>query len=174
MGQKAREVVEKAGLNVEELIGLLNKAYCDEWLAYHQYWLGAKLVEGIPRSALQPEMEEHAGDELKHAGMLAERIIQLGGTPVLDPMKWVETSNCRYDAPVNAALPAILKQNISGERCAIGVYYKLMDYVKGKDIVTGHILREILDDEIDHEQDLEDIARDIESFGQGCTGKPGK
>ena len=34
MGSKGREIV---GLNVDELVALLRKAFADEWLAYHQY-----------------------------------------------------------------------------------------------------------------------------------------
>jgi bacterioferritin len=32
MGQKGREIVK---MNVDELIGILNKALSDEWLAYY-------------------------------------------------------------------------------------------------------------------------------------------
>ena len=31
MGSKAREII---GTNVEEILELLRRAYCDEWLAY--------------------------------------------------------------------------------------------------------------------------------------------
>ena len=34
MGSKGREIV---GLDVDELISVLRKAYSDEWLAYYQY-----------------------------------------------------------------------------------------------------------------------------------------
>ena len=39
MGTRAREIV---GIDVDYLIHLLNQAYASEWLAYYQYWLGAK------------------------------------------------------------------------------------------------------------------------------------
>ena len=48
MGTFGREIV---GERVDEVIDLLNKAYCDEWLAYYQYWVGAKLVVGPMRDA---------------------------------------------------------------------------------------------------------------------------
>ena len=82
MGTKGREII---GVNVDKLIELLNKALADEWLAYYQYWIGAKVVVGPMRGAVVAELEEHAGDELKHAGMLVDRIIKLGGTPILKP-----------------------------------------------------------------------------------------
>lgn len=166
MGKKAKELVEKAGLDTETLIGMLNKAYCDEWLAYYQYWIGAKLVTGIPRSIVQEELEEHAKEELDHAHRLAERIIQLGGTPEIDPAKWIKHSNCGYLLPDNPSVDALLQQNIEGERCAIAVYQNLLDYVRGKDMITGHLIRHILEEELEHEQDLEDIRDDIAHFRQ--------
>ena len=33
MGMKGREIVERAGVDVDGLIEMLNKAYSDEWLA---------------------------------------------------------------------------------------------------------------------------------------------
>ena len=164
MGMKGREIVEQAGLDADKLIDMLNKAYCDEWLAYYQYWIGAKLVEGMPRASLQPELEEHAKEELEHAGQLADRIIELGGTPEPDPKKWFERSTCGYLTPTDPSVDRLLDQNIKGERCAICVYQKILDYVRGKDMITGHIIRHILQEEVEHEQDLEDIQRDIADF----------
>jgi bacterioferritin len=43
MGTKGRQIV---GMDVDELLGILNQAFADEWLAYYQYWLGAKIVKG--------------------------------------------------------------------------------------------------------------------------------
>lgn len=39
MGTKGKAIV---GMDVVELINLLNKAFADEWLAYYQYWVGAR------------------------------------------------------------------------------------------------------------------------------------
>ena len=171
MGMKGREIVEKAGLDVNKLIAMLNKAYCDEWLAYYQYWIGTRLAVGIPRASLAIEMEEHANEELDHAKKLAERIIELGGTPEIDPGNWKKLSTCGYLPPDNPTVDELLEQNIQAERCAIAVYAKILDYVRGKDMITGHIIRHIMQQEVEHEQDLEDIRNDIEVFRQGCVKK---
>ena len=42
MGTRGRAIV---GMDVDELLEVLNRAYASEWLAYYQYWLGAKLVK---------------------------------------------------------------------------------------------------------------------------------
>lgn len=160
MGTKGREIV---GVDVEKLIELLNRAYTDEWLAYYQYWIGAKVAEGMMRGPVVAELEEHAQDELKHAGMLAERIIQLGGTPLLKPEDWYKYTNCGYDAPEDPDVKRLLEQNIKGEQCAIEVYKKIAEFVKDKDPITYNLAIEILSDEIEHEEDLEAIQKDMQT-----------
>lgn len=155
MGLKGREIVERAGVDVSTLIKVLNQAYCDEWLAYYQYWVGAKVAAGPHAHALIPELEEHAQEELDHAKKLAKRIIELGGTPVLSPADWMEESTCGYFAPSNPDAVEILSQNLQAERCAIEVYNRILERLKGRDPVTAHIIREILEDEIEHEEELE-------------------
>jgi len=92
----------------------------------------------------------------------AERIIQLGGTPIINPKNWFKLSNCGYEAPVDPSVVAILKQNVKGEQCAIEVYNKLLKLVKDKDPVTYHMVLKILSDEVEHEEDLQAILEDIE------------
>ncbi len=56
----------------------------------------------------------------------------------------------------------VLKQNVDGERCAIGVYKKLMDITKDKDVVTYELALQILQDEGEHEEDLQALQEDFE------------
>jgi len=161
MGKLATELVSKKGIKVEELIEKLNKAYSDEWLAYIQYWTGAKIAEGMASGFVAGELKEHAAEELEHASKLAKRILQLGGSIIIDPKEWYKHSTCGYAIPSNPHVEALLKQNIEGERCAIAVYNALAEYVKDKDPITYNLILEILEDEVEHEQDLEDIQRDF-------------
>ena len=159
MGTKGRDIV---GINVDRVLELLNKAYADEWLAYYQYWVGAKVVKGRMRPKVQAELEEHAEEELKHANMLSERIIQLGGTPLLSPEDWSKKSNCGYEAPTDENTMALLKQNIKGEQCAIVVYNNLFKKAKeAGDAITLNMVRKIMQEEVEHEQDLQDIVDDL-------------
>jgi bacterioferritin len=96
MGTKGREIV---GKNVGHVLELLNKAFADEWLAHYQYWLGAKIVAGPMKDAVIAELIQHAADEIRHADMVSERIIQLGGTPLTTPKSWFDMTNCGYDEP---------------------------------------------------------------------------
>jgi len=161
MGTKGRSIV---GMDVEELITLLNKAFADEWLAYYQYWIGAKIVKGPMKDAVAAELLLHATEELAHADMVALRIIQLGGTPLSHPQMWFEHTNCGYDEPTDAFVKEILAQNIKGEQCAIGVYQKLLQLVKDKDPITYNMVLTILSQEVEHEEDLQSLDEDLESL----------
>ena len=160
MGTKGREIV---GVDVDQLLALMNKAYADEWLAYYQYWVGAKVAKGRMRGIIASELEEHAQEELKHAEMLVERMIQLGGTPLLTPEAIMKETNCGYDAPTDPNTKTLLLQNIKGEQCAIETYAKLLDFVKGKDPITERIILEILEDEVEHEEDLQAMLEDMQT-----------
>ncbi len=161
MGTKGREIV---GMDVKELIEMLNRALADEWLAYYQYWVGAKTVRGPMRPEVEKELLEHAEEEFKHANMLADRIVQLGGTPLLDTKELGEKSSCGYDAPKDPHVLKVLEQNIKGEQCAIEVYHKMLEKVKlGNDPITFNMVRKIMEDEVEHEEDLQNLHEDIQA-----------
>ena len=159
MGTKGRAIV---GMDVDNLIEMLNKALADEWLAYYQYWVGAKVAKGPMRGDVTTELLEHATEELGHAELLADRIIQLGGTPLLKPEGWYKMTNCGYETPEDPYVEVLLEQNIKAEQCAIGVYQQLTELTKDADPVTYEIALSILTDEITHEEDLQALVEDIE------------
>ncbi len=159
MAQIGRSIVR---MDVDELLTLLNKALADEWLAYYQYWIGAKVVKGPMKDAVIAELELHATEELTHAQLLVTRIVQLGGTPVLSPDEWTKITNCGYDAPEDPFVSVILDQNIKGEQCAINVYNKLLTVTREADPITYNIILQILTDEVEHEEDLVALKEDFD------------
>lgn len=161
MGTKGRQIV---GMDVDELLDMLNQAFADEWLAYYQYWLGAKIVKGPMKDAVAAELLLHAGEELAHADMLALRIIQLGGTPPISPEEWLKITHCGYEPPTDPFVKKILAQNIAGEQCAIDVYQKLLKLVRDPDPVTYNIVLTILQQEVEHEEDLQALDEDLDSL----------
>jgi len=158
MGRKAIEVSK---VDNEKLVEMLNAALAEEWLAYYQYWVGAKVMEGPMRSEIEPELVLHAQQELSHAELVSNRIIQLGGTPVLSPFEWKNLARCDYDAPTDTYIEIILEQNLKGERCAIQRYQEIADFTAGKDHTTHQMAVNILNQEIEHENDIEDWITDI-------------
>ncbi len=159
------------GVEINEVIRLLNRAYADEWLAYYQYFIEAKVIKGIMKDAAIAELEQHATDELRHANMVADRILQLGGTPLLNPKEWFTQTNCGYEEPKDFDVVAILEDSIKGEQCAISTYSSIADIVKDKDIITYNIVSEILADEVEHEEDLQALHDDITEFVESIKNK---
>ncbi len=159
MGTRGRAIV---GMDVEDLLRMLNQAYASEWLAYYQYWLGARLIKGPMKDAVAAELTLHATEELNHAVLVSSRIIQLGGTPVLSPQGWGSMSPCAYDAPEDPYVAVLLDQNIAGEQCAITLYKGLMDATKDKDMVTYNMALTILEQEVEHEEDLQSLREDLQ------------
>ncbi|MGQ9621711.1 MAG: ferritin-like domain-containing protein [Bacteroidales bacterium] len=159
MAEIGRAIVK---MDVDKLISLLNKALADEWLAYYQYWIGAKVVKGPMKDAVISELQLHATEELTHAELLAARIIQLGGTPVLSPDKWSKITNCGYDPPEDPFVEKVLEQNIKGEQCAIRAYSSLLNITRETDPVTYNIILQIITDEVEHEEDLSALKEDLE------------
>jgi bacterioferritin len=55
----------------------------------------------------------------------------------------------------------ILEQNLKGERCAIERYHEIADFTNGKDHSTHQMAVQILNEELEHENDIEDWINDI-------------
>lgn len=145
-----KQSIQVAHLNVDQLLKMLNAALSEEWLAYYQYWIGARLMEGPMRSEVEPELLLHASQELNHAVLVVNRIIQLGGIPVMNPNDWSKLARCPYEEPCDPYIEVILEQNLKGERCAIERYQEIADFTNGKDHTTYQLAVTILNEEVEH------------------------
>ncbi len=156
--------VLKDKIDVSRVIEMLNMALAEEWLAFYQYWTGAQVIKGVMRAEVQSEFMEHAMEEYKHAQMLATRIIELEGTPILSPTQWSSLAECKYDAPIDPNVITVLKQNVISERCAIYRYQRIVEYTHGKDYTTCDIAKAIMQEEEEHEQELQDYIDDFDEM----------
>ena len=146
----------------KKLIELLNQALADEWLSYYCFWIGAKVMVGQMRDEIAKELEEMATEELKHAGVLADKIIGLGGTPVLTPKDWHKIANCTYEAPKDFSVKSILFQNIKSKQRAVDAYKTLISFTKGKTSFNHEILSDILEEEIEQKDYLINMVEHLE------------
>jgi len=159
MGQKGREIVQ---LDVNELIADMNRAYADEWLAAYSYMHMAQIVTGRPAAQyLEKLLRESAAEELEHQDELAKRIAQLGGMPLADPSRLVETSNDGYPTPPAdpTDLESMISTVIQAEKGAIEVYNRLAQKTFGKDPITYNLMVHILEEEVEHEDEFERLLR---------------
>ncbi len=82
MGKKFRET---SAVDLKELIADLNRAYCDEWLAYYAYTYVSQVVSGKGYEDMEEFLEKIAKEELEHQEELSDMIQKLGGMPVANP-----------------------------------------------------------------------------------------
>ncbi|MDD5006289.1 MAG: ferritin-like domain-containing protein [Candidatus Omnitrophica bacterium] len=156
MGKKAREI---AGVDLKDLIKDLDRAYCDEWLAFYAYWYMAQAVEGLGYEDMAEFLNKIAKDELEHAGEVAERIIELGGLPTNAPSKLEGNANAAYPGVMKklADYAEIMKIVAAAEAGAIEVYDKIAKKTFGKDHDTYQLVTHILGEEITHEEMFENL-----------------
>jgi bacterioferritin len=155
MGTKAMEIVE---MDCGELIADLNRAYADEWLAAYAYNYMSQVVTGRPSAKhLADLLQDTSKDELEHQQELAERIVSLGGKPVVDISHLTEASNTGYPSPPadERDFEAIVKTVIQAEHDAIEVYNRLAKKTHGKDPITYNLILHILTEEVEHEDEFE-------------------
>lgn len=158
MGKKGREIVQQK-ISIEEVVSDLNKAYADEWLAHYQYWLTAHWMSGINADAITSRLTTQSADELLHAERFANRIIELGGEPIMEFSKLSEIGGCGYKAPPKNQndLKRVIEDVLDAERCAIEYYNKMVEKYKDKDVVTYELFRSILIDEVSDEDEWENL-----------------
>ncbi|MDO8749076.1 MAG: ferritin-like domain-containing protein [Candidatus Omnitrophota bacterium] len=156
MGRKAKEI---ADLDLKDLIKDLDKAYCDEWLAFYAYWYMAQTVEGKGYEDMSEFLNKIAKDELEHAQEVANRIIELGGLPTNNPVNLEKNANAPYPGVVKelSDYDGIIKLVEAAEAGAIEVYNKIAKKTFGKDHDTYQLVTHILGEEITHEEMFENL-----------------
>ena len=156
MGRKAKEI---ADLDVKDLIKDLDRAYCDEWLAFYAYWYMAQTVEGKGYEDMSEFLGKIAKDELEHAQEVANRIIELGGLPTNNPVNLEKNANAPYPGVAKelSDYDKIIKLVEAAEAGAIEVYNKIAKKTFGKDHDTYQLVTHILGEEITHEEMFENL-----------------
>src|SRR3954463_10376317 len=78
------------------VLKLLNEALATEVVCNLRYRRHYFMAAGPNSEAAKAEFLEHATQELQHADQTAERIVQLGGEPDLNPATLLERSHAEY------------------------------------------------------------------------------
>lgn len=133
---------------------LLNDALATEWICVLRYRRHFFTARGVASPAIAGEFLVHANEEMAHADRLAERIVQLGGEPLLDPSGFAARAHAQYDE--SAGLQQMIRANLVAERVAVEVYRQMIRVIGDKDPTTTRMLREILADEEEHADELSD------------------
>jgi bacterioferritin len=130
-----------------KVIEFLNKALTNELTAINQYWLHYRVLDdwGVARLA---EYERHESiDEMKHADLLAERVLFLNGLPNFQAM---------HKLKVGETVEEILKADLAMEEEAIPLLRDAIEYCESvRDYVSRDLFASILESEEEHVDFLE-------------------
>jgi bacterioferritin len=157
MGSAGNSLIK--GIEVQEVIDTLDSFHALSWVvALFSHGLKNRL-EGQAAFLLSKELEDRAQESTKHAKKLAERIAELGGTETADPTEFVMLSPLkRFSMPSsNSNINEILSHILELEQSIIRAYGDFLHRIRDKDDVTYHALREILEDEIRRESEIESV-----------------
>jgi bacterioferritin len=111
--------------------------------------------KGHPCRPGQSEFLEHAAEEQAHADRIAERIVQLGGSPNFSPEGLLSRSHSEYVE--GTTLIGMITEDLVAERIAIDSYREIATYFAGFDTTTRKMIEEIQASEEEHADDLAEL-----------------
>src|SRR5438132_12917134 len=150
MGRVAREMVEKSGINIEQLLKKLVAAAGAEFTTFYYYTILRVNAIGFDGEGLKEIIEDARIEDRNHFEALTPRIYELGGALPRDIRGFADIAGCP-DAylPQNPRdMKAMLNVLVEAERCAIRTYTEICNMTFGKDHRTFAIALAILNEEI--------------------------
>jgi bacterioferritin len=165
MGSAGNSLIK--GIEVQEIIDALDSFHALSWVVVHFSLALKNRLEGQAAFFLSKELEDRAQESMKHAKKLAERIAEIGGTETADPTEFVMLSPLKHFSMPrsNSDLNEILSYILELERSIIGKYGDFLHRIRDKDFITYHVLREILEDEVKRESEIESV---LATDGRRC------
>jgi len=162
----AREMVEKAGLDVEKLLDMLVRNAGAELTTFYYYTILRVNLIGMEGEGLKQITEDARIEDRNHFEALVPRIYELGGKLPDDMKEFHDLSACPpAKLPKDPTdLKAMLTVLVNAERCAVKGYTAICNYVAGKDHRTYDLALAILNEEIEHESWF------AEFLGEGPSG----
>ncbi len=141
------------------VIQLLNEALATEIVCVLRYRHHYFVADGAIAAAIKSEFLTHANEEQAHADIIAERIVQLGGDPDLNPESLASRSHSEYVA--GESLAEMVKEDLVAERVAIESYKNMIAYLANGDSTTRRMLEGILANEEEHAEELASMLKTL-------------
>jgi bacterioferritin len=141
------------------VITMLNEALATELVCVLRYKRHYFMAKGIHSESVKAEFLQHANEEMVHADRLAKRIIELGGEPDFSPDGLSKRSHAEY--MTGDTLHTMIKEDLIAERIAIESYREMIAYLADADPTTQKLLKEILEMEEEHADDLASLMPNI-------------
>jgi len=162
---RARQHIEQgavtAGYRADRgvVLRLLNEALATEIVCVLRYKRHYFTATGIHAQAVKAEFLEHAAAEQEHADRIAERIIQLDGSPNFSPEGLLSRSHCEYVE--GSSLVEMITEDLIAERIAVDSYAEVISFIGNDDPTTRRMLEQILADEEEHAEELASLLEGL-------------
>jgi bacterioferritin len=138
----------------------LNTILKNELTAINQYFLHARMLKHMGFNKLADHEYKESIDEMKHADMLVERVLYLGGLPNLQDLGKLL---------IGENVQEILQCDLKLEQQANIDLKNAITYCESKeDYVSGDLLHKILDSEEEHDLFIRTQLRLIETMGMAA------
>jgi bacterioferritin len=141
-----------------EIIAMLNEQLTAELTAINQYFLHAKMQENWGYTALAKHTRAESIDEMRHAEVLADRILFLDGLP-----------NFQRIGPlrIGQTVPEQLRADLAVEVEAVTRLRGGIDLMRSRqDVTSARLFEDILIDEEGHIDYLETELALVETLGE--------
>jgi len=166
LARVAREMVERAGVDVTKLLDLLVRNAAAELTTFYYYTILRCNLIGLEGEGIKEIAEVARIEDRNHFEALTPRIYELGGKLPDDMKAFHDCSAC---PPAN--LPkdpkdtkAMLSVLVEAERCAVRGYSNICNITAGKDHRTYDLSLAILNEEVEHESWFSEF------LGEGPSG----
>lgn len=157
---KCGAITEDYEGDLQTAISILNDALATEIVCVLRYKHHYFTAHGIQSDAVKQEFLEHAEEEQDHADRIAERIVQLGGNPELNPSGLASRSHSEYQE--GESLTEMIEEDLIAERIAIESYREMIRYFEKNDPTSRRLLERVLAKEEEHAEDLSSLLLEID------------
>jgi ferritin-like protein len=166
MAKVTREMVEQAGVNVDELLELLVNNAAAELTTYYYYTILRVNLIGLDGETVKEIAEVARVEDRNHFEAIVPRIYELGGKLPDSMVDFHNRSACPPPGlPKNPRdVKAMLTVLVGAERCAVRGYTNICNITAGKDHRTYDLSQAILNEEIEHESWFSEF------LGEGPSG----
>ena len=135
-----------------KVIKRLNQALEHEMSSVARYLHQSFIVFGPHRKMIIELLREQAHDSMNHATKLGEKIVALGGDPVVKILEIYQ--------PKGQSIAQMLREDLKSEREAMEGYAKMLPLV-AQDVALSSMLTRLVEEETQHLEEIEKMVRGL-------------
>lgn len=147
------------GADRSVVLKILNEALAAEIVCMLRYTRHQHTARGLQAQSVVRTFAEHAAEEARHADLIAERIMQLGGKPDYSPATLALRSHSEHVEGTDLA--DMIKEDLVAERNAVESYGEFTRSLGTDDPTTRRLMETILENEEEHANDLASLLEKI-------------